>query len=118
MATAQTAAKAAKATPRKPVAKKPAAKKAAIPAPKVAQKGSTGFSTRNVTLIKKPNEAAKFATQARVVLDTLEALGGKATQQEIIDALVANGLKTRQEPKRIYTFYRQMLVDNGFIKLA
>lgn len=120
MATAQTAATAAKkpaGAPRASV-KKPTAKKAAIPAPKAPTGRSGGFSDRKVELVKKPDGKAKMATQARVILDTLIALKGKATQQEIIDALVDNGLKTRQEPKRIYTFYRQMLVDNGYIKLA
>ena len=56
-----------------------------------------------------------------VILNTLEALGGVATQGEIVDALLDNGLKTVQSPKRIYDFYRKLLVgagtDENYIKL-
>ena len=52
-----------------------------------------------------------------IILNTLEALGGTATQGEIVDALVDNGLKTVQSPKRIYDFYRKLLTEEEYIKL-
>lgn len=117
-------AKAAKKTATSPkVTKSPAPKKAALtvvdpvgnsgiprPAPK-------GFNGRKVTLLTKDVPNRKIANQAMVILNTLEALGGTATQGEIVDALLDNGLKTVQSPKRIYDFYRKDLVEMEFIKL-
>ena len=121
-------AKAAKKTATSPKAtKSPAPKKAALkvvdpvgnsgipaPAPK-------GFNGRKVTLLTKDIPNRKIATQAMVILNTLEALGGTATQGEIVGALLDNGLKTVQSPKRIYDFYRKLLVgegtDENYIKL-
>ena len=82
--------------------------------PKPAPKG---FNGRKVTLLTKEIPNRKIAGQAMIILNTLEALGGTATQGEIVDALVANGLKTVQAPKRIYDFYRKDLVEMEFIKL-
>jgi len=52
-----------------------------------------------------------------IILNTLEALGGTATQGEIVGALMDNGLKTVQTPKRIYDFYRKQLTEMEYIKL-
>jgi hypothetical protein len=80
------------------------------PAPK-------GFNGRKVTLLTKDVPNRKIAGQAMIILNTLEALGGTATQGEIVDALVDNGLKTVQSPKRIYDFYRKLLTEEEYIKL-
>ena len=117
-------AKAAKKTATSPKAtKSPATKKTALtvvdpvgnsgsprPAPK-------GFNGRKVTLLTKEIPNRKIAGQAMIILNTLEALGGTATQGEIVDALVDNGLKTVQAPKRIYDFYRKLLTEEEYIKL-
>jgi len=119
-------AKAAKKTATSPKAtKSPAPKKAALkvvdpvgnsgipaPAPK-------GFNGRKVTLVTKDVPAnRKLAGQALIILNTLDALGGTATQGEIVGALLDNGLKTVQTPKRIYTFYRAMLETDEYITLS
>jgi len=116
-------AQAAKKTATSPKAKKSPAPKTALtvvdpvgnsgipaPAPK-------GFNGRKVTLLTKDIPNRKIAGQAMIILNTLEALGGTATQGEIVDALLDNGLKTVQTPKRIYDFYRKDLVEMEFIKL-
>jgi len=118
-------AKAAKKTATSPKAtKSPAPKKAALkvvdpvgnsgipaPAPK-------GFNGRKVTLLTKDVPAnRKLAGQAKVILATIDALGGTATQGEIVNALFDNGLSTVQTPKRIYDFYRKLLVEEEYIKL-
>ena len=82
--------------------------------PKPAPKG---FNGRKVTLLTKEIPNRKIAGQAMIILNPLEALGGSATQGEIVDALLDNGLKTVQSPKRIYDFYRKDLVEMEFIKL-
>jgi len=76
-----------------------------------------GFNNRKVTLITKVIENRKIAGQAMIILNTIEALGGSATQGEVVDNLVPNGLKTVQSPKRIYDFYRKLLVEDEYIKL-
>lgn len=102
----------------KTVAKKPALKvvdpvgNSGIPAP-----APKGFDNRKVTLITKAIENRKLPKQARDVLNTLEALGGTATQGELVGALLENGLSTVQSPKRIYSFYRKDLTEEGYIKL-
>ena len=98
-----------------PVAKTPAKSpvgNSGIPAP-----AKNGFNNRKVTLITKVIENRKIAGQAMIILNTLEVLGGSATQKDVVDNLIANGLATVQTPKRIYDFYRKMLVEAEYIKL-
>ena len=83
-----------------------------IPAP-----SKNGFNNRKVKLLTKSIENRKIADQAMVVLNTLEALGGEATQGAVVDAMVEHGLKSVQTPKRIYDFYRKMLTEAGYIQL-
>ena len=84
-----------------------------IPAP-----APKGFDGRKVKLLTKTIENRKLPKQAGIILNTLEALGGTATQQQIVDGLIENGLATVQTPKRIYTFYRKDLMEDGFITYA
>ena len=88
-----------------------------IPAP-----AKHGFNGRMVKLLTKdlPNNQ-KIPPQAMIILDTIEALGGDkspVSQGEIVDNLVANGLKTVQTPKRIYDFYRKDLIERKLIDFA
>jgi len=104
--------------------KKPAAKKTALKVvPPVGNSGipapaKHGFNGRKVKLVTKAIENRKLPAQAKIILDTIDALGGEATQGEIVDNLLANGLKTVQSPKRIYTFYRAMLETDEYITLS
>jgi len=103
---------------------KPAAKKAdlkvvdpvgnsGIPRP-----AAKGFDGRKITLITKDVPAnRRIAPQALIILNTLDALGGTSTQGAVVAALLENGLKTVQSPKRIFDFYRKMLVEEEYIKL-
>lgn len=84
-----------------------------IPAP-----APKGFNGRKVKLLTKTIENRKLPKQAGIILDTLEDLGGEATQEQIVDALLDHGLATVQTPKRIYTFYRKTLMEDGFITYA
>ena len=88
-----------------------------IPAP-----AKHGFNGRMIKLITKelPNNQ-KIPPQAMIILDTIEVLGGHngpVSQGEIVDNLVANGLKTVQTPKRIYDFYRKDLIERELIAFA
>ena len=88
-----------------------------IPAP-----AKHGFNGRMIKLITKelPNNQ-KIPPQARIILDTIEVLGGHngpVSQGDIVDNLVANGLKTVQTPKRIYDFYRKDLIERELIAFA
>ena len=80
----------------------------------IPRPAKSGFDTRKVTLLTKVIENRKIAGQATIILHTL---GGSATQKDIVDNLVENGLATVQTPKRIYDFYRKMLVEAEYIKL-
>jgi hypothetical protein len=114
---------------KKKVSSSTAPAKAAKPAPKlkavspvgnsgIPRPAVNGFNGRKVTLLTKDVPAnRKLPPQAMVILTTLDALGGTATQGEVVDALLDNGLKTQQTPKRIYDFYRKLLVEDQFIKL-
>ena len=88
-----------------------------IPAP-----AKHGFNGRMIKLLTKdlPNNQ-KIPPQAMIILDTIEALGGDkspVSQGEIVDNLIANGLKTVQTPKRIYDFYRKDLIERKLIDFA
>lgn len=127
--TRKTPAKASKTAPTKKVSgavKKPAktppeasaTSTKGVPAPTAKGKGAGAFATRKIKLLEIPEAKVKIAPQARIVLEALDDLGGTAAQSEVIDHLLESGLKTVQTPKRIYTFYRQMLVDNGYIEFV
>ena len=83
-----------------------------IPAP-----SKNGFNNRKVKLLTKAIENRKIASQAMIILETLDKLGGTATQEQIVNGLLDNGLRTVQTPKRIYDFYRKMLTEAGYIEL-
>lgn len=88
-----------------------------IPAP-----AKHGFNGRMIKLLTKelPNNQ-KIPPQAMIILDTIEVLGGHngpVSQGDIVDNLVANGLKTVQTPKRIYDFYRKDLIERELIAFA
>ena len=101
-----TTAVAPKATPTVKVVASPAGN-SGIPAP-----AKHGFDNRKIKLLSKdlPNNK-RIAAQAMVIVSTLDVLGGIATQKEIVDNLIENGLKTCQTPKRIFQFYRKDLMD-------
>ena len=62
----------------------------------IPRPAKSGFDTRKVTLLTKVIENRKIAGQAMIIL---------------------NGLATVQTPKRIYDFYRKLLVEAEYIKL-
>ena len=87
-----------------------------IPAP-----APKGFDGRKIKLVALSKENRRLPNQAVVVLNTLKALGADkkpVTQAELIGAMLENGLKTVQTPKRIYTFYRKDLLEEGYIAYA
>lgn len=87
-----------------------------IPAP-----APKGFDGRKIKLVALSKENRRLPNQAVVVLNTLKALGADkkpVTQAELIAAMLENGLKTVQTPKRIYTFYRKDLLEEGYIAYA
>jgi hypothetical protein len=88
-----------------------------IPAP-----ADHGFNGRKIKLITKElPKGQKIPAQEMRILDTMEVLGahnGPVTQGDIVDNLVANGLKTVQTPKRIYDFYRKDLIQRKLIDFA
>ena len=106
------------------VMKKPTASKKVTPAPAPAAKGllappikSGKFDGQKIKLLTKAVENRKLPAQAMVILNALETFdGGVATQAELIEALVPNGLTTVQSPKRIYTFYRKDLIEEKYIQ--
>ena len=94
----------------KPVVVNPAGN-SGIPAP-----SKHGFDGRKIKLISMdlPNNQ-KIAPQAMIILKTLDALGGEATQKQIVEGLVEIWLKKVQTPKRIYDFYRKDLLERKLI---
>jgi|TARA_Y100000114_G_C11548576_1_gene226094 hypothetical protein len=106
------------------VSKKPTASKKVTPVEAPAAKGllappsrASGVRGQKIKLLTKVVENRKLPKQAQVVVETLEMLGGTATQGELIDALIEKGgLVTRQTPKRIYEFYRPRLLGDNYIE--
>ena len=83
----------------------------------IPRPAKSGFDTRKVTLLTKTIENRKIAGQAMIILNTLEVLGGSATQKDLVDNLTANRLATFQTPKRSYDFYRKLLVEPEYLTL-
>lgn len=66
--------------------------------------------------LKEIPDGTKIATQARLVARVIfEAGKNGLTETALAAKLVPAGLVTRQNPLRIYRFYRKMLVAGGFI---
>lgn len=65
-----------------------------------------------------PNE--KCPPQAKLILDTITAAGGKIERSELITLLsrppAEGGLTTNQTPERILGFYKPKLVESGFLE--
>lgn len=67
----------------------------------------------------KSKKTDGLAPQAQCIVKALAALKGKAERAALVAALVPKGgLKTRQTPGYILSFYRQTLVDNGNVAIS
>jgi len=66
-----------------------------------------------------PAVEANLPRQARAILAALRSFKKPVTVNELVLALTAKGgLETRQEPYRIFTFYRKRLLDSKLISLS
>jgi hypothetical protein len=70
--------------------------------------------TKLVTLIQYSN-SDKLPKQAKAILDTLAKLGGKADRKKLIQQL-GTKLVSKQDPSRVYAFYRANLIKQGYIQ--
>jgi len=82
------------------------------------QKPATKLSsTITVVLKRMPAKNESIAPQALGILKALQALGGKATPAAL-RAEMPKHLKTVQTPSRIWVYYRDSLVKDGFIAIT
>lgn len=90
-------------------------KSADIPAPTTTARGGNP----TVKKLRNMKEGDRLPAQAQVILALLDKAKGKSlSQTEVISGLKGQGLKTVQTPKRIFTFYRKRLVDEGYISVT
>ncbi len=61
--------------------------------------------------------ASKMPPQLKGIVQCLHANKGKLTQAELVEKLPTH-IATTQTPKRIYTFYRKRLIEDGVIDVA
>lgn len=81
-------------------------------APKVAKpETKVQFS-----FVKDPDEKAKLAPQARVIVSTLKELK-TAPRDHLVKVLGDGRLTTRQPVERILTYYQKSLETQGLIKM-
>lgn len=71
--------------------------------------------------VAKPiSDSDKCPPQARLIVETVKAAGGKMTREELLAALKRpadqGGLKTNQTAERILGFYKPKLVEMGVLK--
>lgn len=78
----------------------------------------TRYGNTIVAVNPAPAGEDNLPKQARVILNALRAFKKPVAVNQLVDGLVKAGLETRQEPYRIYTFYRARLVTEGRIKLS
>lgn len=72
---------------------------------------------QTITLLKTPNENDKLAPQARGILKALQK-GKTVDRVEFCKSTLPKFIKTRQSPAYIFQFYRNTLVEEGYIKVA
>lgn len=65
----------------------------------------------------KPVMEAKGPSQMKGIVKCLHANKGKMTQAELVEKL-GKHIATTQTPKRIYTFYRKRMIEEGLIEVA
>jgi hypothetical protein len=88
-----------------------AALKASRPAP-------SRYGNTVVAINPAPTGEDNLPKQARVILTALRAFKKPISVNELVASLPNAGLETRQEPYRIYTFYRARLIGEGRIKCS
>ena len=81
-------------------------------APKVAKP----VTKTQFTFVKDPDEKAKLAPQARVIVATLKELQ-TAPRDHLVKVLSDGRLKTRQPVERIVGYYQKALETQGLIKI-
>lgn len=71
-------------------------------------------------VVKDISESDKCPPQARLIVDTIKAAGGRMSREDLLAALKRSpeegGLKTSQTAERILGFYRPRLADMGVLK--
>jgi hypothetical protein len=78
------------------------------------------IKTRFYVLTKEVGANDKCPPQAKLILDTIKAAGGKMTREDLIKDLKRpveeGGLKTNQTAERILGFYKPRLTEMGVLK--
>ena len=77
------------------------------------QKPATRPEAR-ITLKKTPAKDASLAPQAAGILAALKRLGGSATPAALEEKMKST-VKTKQSTTRIWLYYRDGLVKNGYV---
>ncbi len=81
----------------------------------LGKRSASKAGSRRFKLLTTPLVNNQSPTQSQVILNTLQALGNTATQDEIISSLEENGLETEQTPKQVFNNNLQKLISNGDI---
>lgn len=83
---------------------------------KNAKVRNTKTLTRKFEVREDGDKAVKMSPQAVQILATIFTLGKKiVTEQEIVTAVEASELKTKQPKSRIWQYYRKSLVEAKFL---
>jgi hypothetical protein len=76
--------------------------------------------TKFYTMLKEVGPNDKCPPQAKLIMDTIQAAGGRIEREALIQLLKRpvdqGGLKTNQTAERILGFYRPRLADMGVLK--
>jgi hypothetical protein len=92
--------------------------RAVLAALKASRPAPSRYGNNVVAINPAPSGEDNLPKQARVILNALRAFKKQVTVNELVASLVKAGLETRQEPYRIYTFYRARLIGEGRIKCS
>ena len=71
---------------------------------------------KKYSVVRALDDNDKIAPQAKLIVDALAKSKVPLTVKELTELALAAGLKTRQEPSRIFVFYRNSLVNAGIVK--
>lgn len=85
-------------------------------APAAEAKKEKPVTKTQFSFVKDPDEKAKLAPQARVIVGAIKEL--KSVEREALVKVLSDGrLTTRQPVERILTYYQKSLETQGLIKM-
>lgn len=76
--------------------------------------------TTTYTFVKEPQEGERFARQGRQILEMIKKQGSieyTALKEKLTKAILDGDIVSRQDAKRLLSFYRKPFLANGYVTI-